>query len=234
MPGISRTGRMLAYCWKLRRIGISRPQSETWSGTVGKPTAPRKIASWWRIWSSAVLRHHPAVLRRSSRSSTAARPTGSRGRTCGRRLQHPDALRHHLFADAVAGDHRDLLMFIRRSPSAHCGRRPGFCSSTDFPVACKEGQQTPARRPSSGRERIVTSSYPRPPLPWQPRPCRRRGRWCVRSVAPGGGKRRCRPEGLQQPRHRTRGAGSYEGCRTALTADPLVAAVSPRTRRRPR
>ena len=35
-----------------RRIGISSPQSDTWSGTVGQPTAPRKIASWPAIRSS--------------------------------------------------------------------------------------------------------------------------------------------------------------------------------------
>ncbi len=46
IPGISRTGRRLTYCWNPRRIGISRPHSETWSGTFGKPTAPKKIASW--------------------------------------------------------------------------------------------------------------------------------------------------------------------------------------------
>ena len=40
-PSISRTGRMFAYCWNSRRIGIKRPQSETWSGTPGNPTAPR-------------------------------------------------------------------------------------------------------------------------------------------------------------------------------------------------
>ena len=47
-----RQGRRFTYCWNSRRIGISRPQSETWSGTPGKPTAPRKIASCLRIWSS--------------------------------------------------------------------------------------------------------------------------------------------------------------------------------------
>ena len=53
MPGIRRTGRMLAYCWNSRRILMSRPQSETWSGTDrGRPTAPRNMASWPLICSS--------------------------------------------------------------------------------------------------------------------------------------------------------------------------------------
>src|SRR5664279_3689678 len=54
-----RTGRTFAYCWKARLMGISRPQRETWSGTPGKPTAPRKIASWFRIRvspSSGIIR----------------------------------------------------------------------------------------------------------------------------------------------------------------------------------
>ena len=40
-----RIGRRLTYWSNARRIGISRPQSDTWSGTPGAPTAPRKIAS---------------------------------------------------------------------------------------------------------------------------------------------------------------------------------------------
>ncbi len=51
-PGMSRTGRRFTYCWNSRRMGTRSPHSETWSGTPGKPTAPRKIASWPRIWSS--------------------------------------------------------------------------------------------------------------------------------------------------------------------------------------
>src|SRR5947207_7191737 len=50
-PGINRTGRMFAYCRKPRRMGMSRPHSETWSGTPGKPTAPRKMASCLRMRS---------------------------------------------------------------------------------------------------------------------------------------------------------------------------------------
>ena len=45
MPGHSRIGRRFTYCRNARRIGISRPHSEMWSGTSGRPTAPRKIAS---------------------------------------------------------------------------------------------------------------------------------------------------------------------------------------------
>ena len=45
-PLSKRTGRRFTYCSKWRRIGINRPHSETWSGTPGKPTAPRKMASW--------------------------------------------------------------------------------------------------------------------------------------------------------------------------------------------
>ena len=37
----ARTGRRFTYWWNSRRIGMSSPQSETWSGTPGKPTAPR-------------------------------------------------------------------------------------------------------------------------------------------------------------------------------------------------
>ena len=45
MPDSTRTGRRLTYWANLRRMGMRRPHSETWSGTPGKPTAPRKMAS---------------------------------------------------------------------------------------------------------------------------------------------------------------------------------------------
>ena len=45
MPASTRTGLRLTYWRNRRRIGMRRPQSDTWSGTPGNPTAPRKIAS---------------------------------------------------------------------------------------------------------------------------------------------------------------------------------------------
>ena len=43
-----------------RRIGIRRPQSETWSGTPGKPTAPEEdrleAARSWSSPSSGIIR----------------------------------------------------------------------------------------------------------------------------------------------------------------------------------
>ena len=44
-PGISLHGRRFTYWSKPRRIGISRPHSEMWSGTSGQPTAPSRIES---------------------------------------------------------------------------------------------------------------------------------------------------------------------------------------------
>ena len=51
-PSNERTGRRLTYWPNARRIGISSPQSETWSGTPGQPTAPSRTASYWRKVSS--------------------------------------------------------------------------------------------------------------------------------------------------------------------------------------
>ena len=45
MPGSTRAGRTLAYWSKPWQIGRRKPQSETWSGTSGAPTAPKKMAS---------------------------------------------------------------------------------------------------------------------------------------------------------------------------------------------
>ncbi len=51
-PGSSLQGRRLTYWSKPRRIGINRPQSETWSGTPGQPTAPSRMLSLSRSRSS--------------------------------------------------------------------------------------------------------------------------------------------------------------------------------------
>ena len=50
-PGSTRAGRTLAYWSKPWQIGRRRPQSDTWSGTSGAPTAPKKIAS--KVFSSS-------------------------------------------------------------------------------------------------------------------------------------------------------------------------------------
>ena len=50
-PGSTRAGRTLAYWSKPWQIGRRRPQSETWSGTSGAPTAPKKMAS--NVFSSS-------------------------------------------------------------------------------------------------------------------------------------------------------------------------------------
>ena len=58
IPGSNTTGRRLIYKSNSRLIGISRPHSETWSGTLGQPTAPRNMASCLeRIWrpSSGII-----------------------------------------------------------------------------------------------------------------------------------------------------------------------------------
>jgi hypothetical protein len=51
-PSNTRTGRRFTYWRNVRRMGISRPHSDTWSGTSGAPTAPSRIASAERTRSS--------------------------------------------------------------------------------------------------------------------------------------------------------------------------------------
>ena len=53
MPGSSRIGRRFTDRSNAWRSGSSMFQSDTWSGTPGKPMAPRKMASLSRIRSSA-------------------------------------------------------------------------------------------------------------------------------------------------------------------------------------
>ena len=81
-PGISRTGRRLTYWSNSRRNRISEPHSEMWSGTFsGQPTAPKKIASCAPMLLLPVLRHHAAVLERSSRRRRSrASPAAARSR----------------------------------------------------------------------------------------------------------------------------------------------------------
>ena len=44
----ARVARLRSKGWQ---IASRRPQRVMWSGTSGAPTAPKKIASWFRIWS---------------------------------------------------------------------------------------------------------------------------------------------------------------------------------------
>ena len=101
-PGSSCTGRRFTYCRKARRIGISSPHSETWSGTSGRPTAPRRIASLAR---SAPARPpaSSARSRRSGRSPTGARQRPARAVRPAGRLQHLQRGRRDLPPDPVAG-----------------------------------------------------------------------------------------------------------------------------------
>ena len=52
MPGMMRVGRTFAYWSNPWQMGRRRPQSVTWSGTSGAPTAPKKMASNARRRSS--------------------------------------------------------------------------------------------------------------------------------------------------------------------------------------
>ena len=60
-PSSSRTGRTFAHRSSRWRIGRSSPQSVTWSGTSGRPTAPSRIASKPRGGLERIRRHHRAV-----------------------------------------------------------------------------------------------------------------------------------------------------------------------------
>ena len=57
-----------------------------------------------------VLGHHPAVLNVVVAAPGELVPLELEAELAARRLQHADAFRHHLFADAVAGDDRDLVL----------------------------------------------------------------------------------------------------------------------------
>ena len=62
-PANERTGRRFTYWLNARRIGISRPHRETWSGTPGQPTAPSRTASYRAQRVQAVGRHQGALSR---------------------------------------------------------------------------------------------------------------------------------------------------------------------------
>ena len=105
MPGHSRIGRRFTYWRNARRIGISRPHSEMWSGTSGRPTAPRKIASLAPQGVERVGRHHAAgldVVVAAPRvlGELELEPVRATGR-----LEHLERGGRDLEADPVARDH---------------------------------------------------------------------------------------------------------------------------------
>ena len=67
---------------------------------------------------------------------------------------------------------------------------------------------------------MAPSSDPRPPSPWRPTPCRRRGRWCVPSAAPevagdDAGRKGCRNRGIEH-------AAKLRGFRDGHGRSPLA------------
>ena len=106
-PANERTGRRLTYCPKARRIGISRPQRDTWSGTSGQPTAPSSTASYRPSVSSP----SGGISAPSSRYRWQDQPNSSKLQTevvAGvEGGQHDPRGRGDLGADAVTGDEGD-------------------------------------------------------------------------------------------------------------------------------
>ena len=115
MPGISRTGRMLAYCWKPRRIGISKPQREMLSGTRREPDGPKKDRVVPADLLQPVFRHHAAVLQIVVAAPGQLIPLEVESELLPGCLQHPDALGNHFLADAVAGNYCNPVLFHLRS-----------------------------------------------------------------------------------------------------------------------
>ncbi len=103
-PGSSCTGRTFAHRSSPGAARSKSPQSVTSSGTAGSPTAPSRIASNPRATAT------PSLGIIAPCSCQYADPHGSVDELelDGRRLEHLRRLRHHLRADAVAGDHADL------------------------------------------------------------------------------------------------------------------------------
>ena len=108
-PLISRTGRRLTYCMETAADRDQQAPQRTWSGTPGKPTAPRKIASKWPELIEPVLRHHAAGLRVAARTPVEARGIRGEAEFARRSFDHADAFGHDFLADAVAGNDGDLV-----------------------------------------------------------------------------------------------------------------------------
>ena len=109
MPRKSLTGRRFTYCSKARRMGIKSPQSETWSGTPGSPTAPRKMASESRRSLEPVVRHHMpcfAVGGAGIGEGLVLEPKAVQRRHF---VEHPHSRGDNFVADAVAGDEGDFV-----------------------------------------------------------------------------------------------------------------------------
>ena len=178
-----------------------------------------------------VLRHHPPVLQVIFAAPRQLVPLEGQAELCGGCLKHPDALRHYLFADAVACNHCDLMM-CHPSDSVSALPDPPACFVHRFSRCCREGEQLRA----TAQVRAENESQ-RPVI--LDRPCHgSRGLagagdngasvWRRREVASDdAGRRGFRNLGIEHA------AQNLRGCGTALMATPL-SCVSPRTRRRTR
>ena len=99
----SRIGRRLTYCSNVRRIGMSRPQSDTWSGTPGRADRAEEDRLVRAQPVEAVRGHHRAGLEVALAAPVVVRPAE---------------------AEAVAGADRARARAGRRGrPRCRCRRR---------------------------------------------------------------------------------------------------------------
>ena len=141
-PSSSRTGRTLAHRSSRWRIGSSSPQSVTWSGMSGRPTAPSRTESNAEQRLDRIRRHHRPVLGASDPSPSRGRSTRSRGRARRRSdapRRRPRGLRRRRPGAAMrcvmAGDPSDIHTLRsahdRRGLGAPCVRTSRSRSMTD-------------------------------------------------------------------------------------------------------
>ena len=116
-------GPRLTYWRKVRRIGMRRPHRETWSGTPGAPTAPRKIASqaWsWSSPSSGIIR--PVFLKRSQLQSNSLQASSKPNRrAAASRTRWPSGTTS--LPIPSPGNHRDAMSHA--SPLVEAGADSG-------------------------------------------------------------------------------------------------------------
>ena len=154
-PSSSRAGRRFAQRSSPWRSGSSRPQSVTWSGTDGSPTAPSSMASMPRATSSASGGHHRAVSRGSG-----ACPRGGRSTSSVERRVASTALRASATTSGPAPSPAITAIAVRhREPPSSVGiaERP---SSARHESGGARRSRTRARRRGRRRRDECASSAP--------------------------------------------------------------------------
>ena len=144
MPGIKRTGRKFDV---LLKAPPDRDQQSPERNVIGNARKPDRAQKDRIVIADAlepVLGHHRAGRGEALAAPSERLPLEAQAASLCGRVDDADSLRHDFLADAVPGDHRDLVAFHYQSPIRSSSTSPSKATVPGARIAATSG--TPSKR----------------------------------------------------------------------------------------